>query len=76
MMKPIFLQFSCREQNKPDFRQARAVTKHEPDIILFETPEKDGSPELIFNKYTCKNKPLRKVKIIQGELRRVSKRFG
>lgn len=75
MTKPKFHQFNCREQDRPDFRQARAVLKHKPDIIFFELPEKDESPETIFNKYDCKNKPLKEVNIIKKRLENASKEF-
>ncbi|MDD3101568.1 MAG: hypothetical protein PHE59_00240 [Patescibacteria group bacterium] len=75
MIKPKFHQFNCREQNRVDLRQARAVLKYKPDIIIFEQPEKDGNPESIFNKYDCKNKPFRKVSIIKKNLKEVSREF-
>lgn len=75
MIKPKFHQFDCREQNRVDFRQARAVLKYKPDIIIFELPEKHGSPETIFNKYDCKNKPLKKSKIIKKDLIKASHKF-
>lgn len=75
-MKPTFYQFNCREQNRPDYRQARAVLKYRPDIIIFEAPEKNGSPDVIFNRYVCDKKPKEEIKKIQNDLKRVSKEFG
>lgn len=75
MIKPKFHQFDCREQNRADFRQARAVLKYKPDIIIFELHEKHGSPETIFNKHDCKNKPVGEIAIIRKSLKKVSREF-
>ncbi len=37
-MKPKFLQFNCIEGKKIDLRQANAVLRHKPDIIILEYP--------------------------------------
>ncbi len=75
-MKPKFHQFDCREQNRTDLRQARAVLKYKPDIIIFELAGKRGSPETIFNKYDCENKPFGEIAIIQKSLKKASRKFG
>jgi len=75
-MEPKLHQFDCREQNRTDLRQARAVLKYKPDIIIFELAGKSGNPETIFNKYDCKNKPFGEIAIIQKSLKKVSRKFG
>ncbi len=74
-MRPRFLQFSCREGNKPDYRQANAVLKYKPDIILFEMPAEGGNPSLIFNRYKPDKKPFTKVEKIKKSLRRAAKKY-
>lgn len=56
-LKPKFVQRSCVEGNKIDLRQADAVLKYKPDIIIFEMPKGKNGPSTIFNRYSCKNKP-------------------
>ena len=58
-LKPRFIQIDCREINKLDLRQARAVLKYKPDIIILEYPNNKKTPDTIFNKYTPANKPLK-----------------
>lgn len=72
----MFHQFNCREENRPDYREARAVLKYRPDIIIFETPEENGKPDSVFNKYIPSKKPQRQIRAIQRNLQRVAKRFG
>lgn len=74
-MKPRFIQFNILEQNKLDYRQARAVLKYRPDIIIFEEAAEKFNPETIFNKYRPENKPLKKLLVIQKNLRKNAKRF-
>jgi len=76
MIKPIYHQVNCREQNKVDLRQAKAVLKYKPDIIIFELPEKNNSPETVFNKYNCRQKPVVKIKLIKKNLKKSAKQFG
>jgi hypothetical protein len=63
MMKltPKFIQCNCVEGDKIDPRQGLAVLKYRPDIIIFESPMKKGGPDMVFNKYSCDKKPLKKV---------------
>lgn len=43
-------QFSCRETNKIDRRQADAVLRHAPDIIFWESPSKtERKASLVFD---------------------------
>lgn len=76
MAKHIFHQFDCKEENRPDYRQARAVLKYRPDIIIFETPEKNGTPDSPFNKYGPGKKPQKKIEERLNSLEREAKRFG
>jgi len=64
-MKPKIVQFDIREENRKDYRQARAVLKYRPDIIIFENPEHNLSPESKFNKYSPQNKPMKEFLAIQ-----------
>lgn len=81
-MKPKFIQVNCREEintrnwKQPDYRQAEAVLKYRPDIIIFEQAEKNGSPETVFNKYSPENKPIEKVLAIQKGLRMAAEEPG
>lgn len=75
-MKPIFHQINCREQNRPDYRQARAIIKYRPDIVIFEYPEIKGNPNSIFNKFSTDKKPLNKIRSIQNALKVSAKRYG
>jgi len=74
-MKPKFVQFSISEENRLDYRQARAVLKYRPDIIIFESAAEKFNPETVFNKYSPENKPLAEFRKVQSDLRKVSKRF-
>ena len=66
-MKLTIRQYSCVEGDKADYRQANSVLKYRPDIIIYEMPEKNGKPDLIFNKYAPNKKPLKEVdKRIEG----------
>ena len=60
-LKPRFIQVDCRETNKLDLRQAKAVLKYKPDIIILEYPNNEKTPDTIFNKYAPANKPLKKL---------------
>lgn len=81
-MKPKFIQINCREEintrnwKQPDYRQAEAVLKYRPDIIIFENVEKNGSPETIFNEYSTENKPVKEVLAIQKNLRMNARKPG
>jgi hypothetical protein len=60
-LSPKFIQRNCIEGDKIDSRQALAVLKYRPDIIIFESPMEKGGPGMVFNKYPCDKKPLEKV---------------
>lgn len=60
-LKPKFIQIDCRETKNVDLRQARAVLKYRPDIIILEYPSDKIGPDTIFNKYRPENKPLKKL---------------
>lgn len=75
LIKPRFFQFDCLEKNRVDLREAKAILRYRPDIIIFEMPEINGKPDLIFNKYDCKNKPFKKLEEIQANLRKNAKQF-
>lgn len=69
------LQFSCKESDKIDLRQADAVLKHRPDAIIFEAPPINGDMESEFNKFTPEKKPLKKKKQYQKMLLKISKKY-
>lgn len=56
-MKPKYIQFNCRETDKLDLRQANAVLKYKPNIIILEYPNNNKTPALPFNKYDALKKP-------------------
>lgn len=72
---PKFIQRDCVEGDKIDLRQATAVLKYRPDIILFELPEGENGPDTIFNKYPCEKKPIKKVGEIIKKLNGVAKKY-
>ena len=74
-MTPKFIQISCVEGNKIDLRQANAILKHKPDIIIQEAPCNFGKPDSIFNKYSPENKPLKKLEEICKSLRKTAKKY-
>jgi hypothetical protein len=61
-MKPKYIQINCRETDKLDLRQAKAVLRHKPDIIILEYPNNRKTPDLPFNKYEALEKPKEMVK--------------
>lgn len=72
---PKFIQRDCVEGDKIDSRQAVAVLKHRPDIILFELPAGKHGPDTVFNKYPCDKKPLKKVGEIIKKLNDAAKKY-
>lgn len=70
-----FIQASCLETDKIDSRQAKAVLKHKPDIILFEYPQENKTPETIFNKYSPDKKPKKEVEKIIKMLKKAGKKY-
>lgn len=56
-MKPIYYQYDCEETNKLDLRQANAILKHKPDIVILEYPNNGKTPNLAFNNYPALKKP-------------------
>lgn len=62
------MQVNCKEEintknwSGPDHRRAEYVLKYKPDIIIFESANNYRSPNTIFNKYDCKNKPIKLVR--------------
>jgi hypothetical protein len=70
-----FIQRSCVEGNEIDLRQADAVIKYKPDIIVFELPQDSKEPSKIFNRYSCKNKPFKKIEEIIKNLKKASKNY-
>ena len=73
--KPRFVQENCVEGNKIDPRQARVVSRYQPDIILFEYPAKRGNPSRIFNRYGPTRKPLKEVERIKRGLKLAAREF-
>jgi len=67
-------QYSCKESNKIDTRQAEAVLRKKPDVIFFEAPFDNKDVEL-FNKFPINKKPFGKVKQYQKMLLKVSKKY-
>lgn len=60
-LEPRFIQVNCREMNRVDLRQAKAVSKYQPDIIVLEYPSDKETPDTVFNKFLPVDKPLNKL---------------
>jgi hypothetical protein len=69
------INISCFEGNKVDMRQANAVLKYNPDIIIREVPNNSKKPGLIFNKYPANKKPVNELEKIKNDLKKVSKKY-
>lgn len=74
-LNPKFIQRDCVEGDKADLRQAQAVLKHRPDIIIFEMSCSNGGPGIVFNRYSCENKPFEKVNEIISKLKVSAKKY-
>jgi hypothetical protein len=70
-----FIQENCIEGGKIDLRQANVVSKHKPDIVMFELPQGKVNPDTVFNKYPTNKKPLKEVDVIIKGLRQVAKKY-
>lgn len=61
-MKIKYVRADVREEinaykwSEPDYRQAECVLKFRPDIVIKESPM-DKTPDTIYNKFSCKDKP-------------------
>ena len=56
-LKPKFIQVDCIESKKLDFRQARAVLKYKPDIVILENPCGKSIPDRKMNHFGPLEKP-------------------
>lgn len=52
-----FIQVDCYESNSLDFRQAKAILKYKPDIVLFEYPNNTDIFDMSINHYPATSKP-------------------
>tara|TARA_Y100000310_G_scaffold339306_1_gene431607 strand:+ start:810 stop:1478 length:669 start_codon:yes stop_codon:yes gene_type:complete len=68
-------QFNCLEGKNIDLRQADAVLRHRPDVIIFEAPPDRGVQSLVYNNYKPSNKPLENILKHKKMLRHVSKKI-
>lgn len=81
-MEIKFIQINCNEEintknwKGPDYRQAKAVLKYRPDIIIFESASKNRTPNTVYNKYICEKKPIKLVRSHQKWLKKKSKEYG
>lgn len=69
-MEPKYIQVNCREEEGLDLRQANAVLKYKPDIIILEHPNNNKTPDSQFNKYSATKKPK---KLVNEKLKSFSK---
>ncbi|MEN9920546.1 MAG: hypothetical protein RL538_439 [Candidatus Parcubacteria bacterium] len=69
------IQTSCLESNKIDTRQAEAVARHQPDVIIFESPMQNGSYEDVCNGYPPDKKPVHIIRERMKILRKVAKKY-
>src|SRR3989344_8011697 len=70
--KQKFIQIDCIEGKYIDKRQADAVLRYHPNIILLEYPT-DKTVDYLFNKYPTSKKPLNLVRKIQNNLKNYAK---
>lgn len=76
-MKIKYIQVDVREEInsknwiKPDYRQAESVLKYRPDILIFESAC-SKTPNTIYNKYSCQNKPLDLIRKKQDRYKKTS----
>lgn len=68
-------QFSCMEGKVVDMRQADAVLRHRPDVIIFEASSQGNTPGLLFNEYSPSKKPLREVAKHQKTLKKLARSY-
>ncbi len=66
-------QFSCREENGVDMRQANAVLKYRPDIILYEGPS-NGKPNIVFDTHKPNKEVKKDLKEITQYLKKISQK--
>ncbi len=69
-----FIQVDCLESSKLDLRQANAVLKYRPDIILFEAPNDGRHIGYSFNRYSPSKKPKTELEILKEGLLEAAKR--
>lgn len=68
-------QYSCREGEGVDLRQANAVLRHRPDAIIFEAPSEGRTASSAFNKFKPGRKPEALFNAVQKEHRKTAKRY-
>jgi hypothetical protein len=68
------IQASCLESNKTDSRQADAVLRHRPDVIIFESPMPDSTYEDVCNHYLPHQKPIAVIRKRMQMLRQIAKK--
>ena len=56
-MNANFYQYDCNETKEIDLRQADAIIKHKPDIVILEYPNNNKTPGLDLNNYLALQKP-------------------
>jgi hypothetical protein len=68
-LKPKYIQVNCIESDSFDYRQADAVKKYKPDIILLEYPNQNTrSPNRVENNFPPGKKPLDNILATQKHL--------
>jgi hypothetical protein len=56
-IKPKFIQVNCIESDKLDTRQAEAIKKYRPDVVLLEYPNNNKDPGIELNNFLPADKP-------------------
>lgn len=69
-------EINTKNWKKPDFEQARAVLEYKPDVIIFEKAFNGRTPNTVYNRYVCANKPVHLVREYQRFLNKQSKNYG
>ncbi|MFA6300901.1 MAG: hypothetical protein WC609_00955 [Candidatus Paceibacterota bacterium] len=70
------LQYNCREEKGIDLRQANAVLRHRPDIIIDEAPSGEGrTAQLGYNPNDSIKKQESKLKKLTKDMRKIAPKF-
>lgn len=69
-------QFNCREGDGIDLRQANAILKHRPDLIIREAPGSENGPDLVFNSKSDIETQKSAVKKRNINLKKIAKKYA
>lgn len=69
------IQFSCREKKGIDLRQANAILRHKPDIIIYEAPSNKNKAYLFFNSQEPIKKQKNILKKLTTNLKKIARKY-